>query len=94
MPDYPEAAPAIQTDIRLYSTDVQAFTENGQKDLVVRTTFEPATSTCTVAVFVGDQPGGAMGREVARRIIFTGTHPGKPTLTPEEAEAKYRKVPE
>lgn len=70
---YPEAAPAILTDIRLFSTDIQAFTENGTKDLIVRTVFEPATYTCTVSVYVGDQPGGAVGREIARRVIFTGT---------------------
>jgi hypothetical protein len=91
MPSYPDAAPAIQTDIRLYSTDVQAFTENGQKDLVVRTTFEPGSSTCTVAVFVGDQPGGGMGREVARRIIFTGTPAPSPVMTPEEAVTRFGK---
>jgi hypothetical protein len=88
MPDYPEPAAAIQTDIRLFSTDIMAFSEGGTKDLVVRTTLEPQTSTCTVAVYVGDQPGGGVGRLVAQRTIFTRNNvtPGpvqKATLSPE-----------
>jgi hypothetical protein len=85
MPDYPEAAPAILTDIRLYSTDVQAFTEGGTKDLVVRTVFEPSTATCSVSVHVGDVPGGGMGRLVAHRVIFTGSPAPAPEMKPETA---------
>lgn len=70
---YPEAAPAILTDIRLFSTDLQAFTEGGTKDLIIRTVFEPTSYTCTVSVYVGDQPGGGVGRLVAQRVIFTGS---------------------
>lgn len=93
MPDYPDASTAVQTDIRLFSTDIQAFTDGGTKDLVVRTVLEPATMTCVVSVHVGDVPGGGMGRLIAQRVIFTGTI-ANPVMTPEEAEAEFRRVEE
>lgn len=80
MPDYPEVAPAILTDIRLYATDVMASTDNGTKDLVVRTMFEPTNSTCAVSIHVGDVPGGGLGRLIAHRVIFTNA----PTPAPAE----------
>jgi hypothetical protein len=82
MPDYPDAAPAIQTDIILYSTDLAAHVETG---LVVRSIFEPVTQTMTVQVLAGT-------RVIAERVIFTTT-PENSVMSPEEAEEKYRKVP-
>lgn len=69
MPDYPDAAPAVLTDIRLTGIDLAPYQG---KDIVVRTVFEPATSTCAVSVHVGDVPGGGLGRMLAYRVMFTG----------------------
>lgn len=85
MPAFPEAAPAIQTDIILYSSDLSAYLEAG---LVVRTEFEPVTQTCTVRVIAPTIP---TPRTIAERIIFKGTPvetaPENPVMSPEEAEA-------
>jgi hypothetical protein len=68
MPAFEEAATAINTDIRLYGSDLAAC-ENA--DLLIRTTFEPNTSTCTVSAYVAERDG-TLGKELARRVIFTG----------------------
>jgi hypothetical protein len=86
MPDYPDAAPAIQTDIILYSSDLAAYLETG---LVVRSIFEPATQTMKVQVLAQTVP---TPRVIAERIIFTAA-PETPVMSPEEAEARFRKVP-
>jgi hypothetical protein len=85
VPSYPEAAPAIQTDIVLYSSDLAAYIETG---LVVRSIFEPTTQTMKVQVLAETVP---TPRVIAERTIFTAAR-SAPVMTPEEAEAEYRKV--
>lgn len=81
MPDYPAAAPAILTDIILYSTDVAAHVSTG---LVVRAIFEPATQTMTVQVLSEIVPEP---RVIAQRTIFTGAvSPKKETVSPDDVE--------
>ena len=59
---YPDVQHAIITDIQIANPDI-----------IVRSTFEPATSTLSVSVHLADLPGGRAGKLLAHRVILTGS---------------------